>query len=301
VTQRIDIDHPTPVPAPRAEFVGQATAIEQARAVAEVQAAIVVAQQCPRNVHQAVAAMRESCSQRGLAERAFFRFPRAGGAVTGPSIHLARELARCWGNIQYGIAELRRDDDAGLSEMQAYAWDVQTNTRSAQIFIVPHKRDTKDGVKKLTDMRDVYENNANNGARRVREAIFAVLPTWFTEEAKDLCSQTLKDGGGKPLSTRIADAVRLFGALGISQDQLEQKVGRPTEKWTEHDVAQIGVTFKSLQRGEVTRDEEFPPQRVTAAELVGEDEPPAPEPAPEPDADVDRSDEVADLFGGEQE
>jgi hypothetical protein len=57
----------------------------------------------------------------------------------------------------------------------------------------------------LVDMRDIYENNANNGARRLREAIFAILPAWFKEEAKELCSKTLEGGGDKPLAQRIAD------------------------------------------------------------------------------------------------
>lgn len=251
-----------------ADTVTQATAVEQARAVAEVQAAIVVAQQCPRNVTTALQSMRESCAQKALAERAFFKFPRAGATVAGPSVHLARELARCWGNIQYGISELRRDDGSGLSEMQAWAWDVQTNTRSSHTFVVPHRRDTKRGVQQLTDMRDIYENNANNGARRLREAIFNVLPTWFTEEAKDLAAKTIRDGGGKPLAIRIADALKAFDGLGVTADMLDQKVGREAAKWNEFDVAQLLVTYTSLNRGEITIDEEFAPERVTAAEIT---------------------------------
>lgn len=271
----------------RANRLGQATAVEQSRAVAEVQAAIVVAQQCPRSVNDAIAAMRESCQQTALAERAFYRFPRGGQTVTGPSVHLARELARCWGNLQYGIAELRRDDEHGQSEMQAYAWDVQTNTRSVAVFVVPHKRDKRGGPEKLVDMRDIYENNANNGARRLREAIYAILPPWFTEEAKELCSKTLSDGGGKPMAQRIADAVKLFSdSFGVTVDQLEQKLGRARDRWTEHDIAQLTVTFKSLRRGELTVDEEFAPQRVSVGEITGATKPPAP-PARE------RSDELA--------
>lgn len=262
-------------PAPTPVRIGQGTAVEQSRAVAEVQAAIVVAQQCPRNLPAALAEMRQSCQQQALAERAFYRFPRAGGAVSGASVHLARELARCWGNVQYGLIELRRDDEYGQSEMQAFAWDVQTNSRNSSTFVVPHKRDTKDGAKALTDMRDIYENNANNGARRVREAIFAILPPWFVEEAKDLCSQTLRGGGGKPLPQRIADAIKTFDGLGITADRIEQKFGRPSDKWTDHDVAQLLVTYKSLQRGEVTVEDEFPAERVTLAEITR----PVPSPA----------------------
>jgi hypothetical protein len=254
--------------APTPARIGQGTAVEQSRAVAEVQAAIVVAQQCPRNVNAAIAEMRQSCQQKGLAERAFFRYSRGGSTVSGPSVHLARELARCWGNIQYGLAELRRDDEYGESEMQAFAWDVQTNARSSQVFIVPHKRDVKGGPKKLIDLRDIYENNANNGARRLREAIFSVLPAWFVEEAKDICSRTLADGGGRPLPQRIADAIRLFEGMGVTSDRIEQKLGRSSDRWTEYDVAQLAVAYKSIQRGEITIDEEFPAARVTAEEIV---------------------------------
>lgn len=252
----------------RADFVSQSTAIEQARAVAEVQAAIVVAQQNPRDMSRVVTAMRESCSQPGLADRAFFKFPRGGATVAGPSIHLARELARCFGNVQYGINELRRDDVAHYSEMQAWAWDVEQNTRTSTTFVVPHKRDKRGGPEVLTDLRDLYENNANQGARRVREQIFAVLPTWFTEEAKALCAKT-RDGAeaDKPLPARIADAVKAFEEFGVTPDRIEAKVGRPRGSWTAHDVAQLRVSFASLRQGTVSVDEEFPPQRVTAAEL----------------------------------
>src|SRR3954470_15708195 len=99
------------VPAP--QFIGQGTAIEQSRAMAEVQAMIVIAQNCPRSIQTAVAAMRETCAQKALADRAFFKFPRGGSTVSGPSVHLARELARIWGNVTYGVSELRRDDEKG--------------------------------------------------------------------------------------------------------------------------------------------------------------------------------------------
>ncbi|RKN40760.1 hypothetical protein [Streptomyces hoynatensis] len=267
MTQPIERTAPAPAPAPAR--IGQGTAVEQSRAAAEVQAAVVVAQQCPRSLQGALAEMRESCRQTFLAERAFFRYSRAGSTVTGASVHLARELARCWGNVQYGLVELRRDDEFGQSEMQAFAWDVEKNSRNSSTFIVPHRRDTKGGPKQLTDMRDIYENNANNGARRVREAIFAILPPWFVEEAKELCSKTLRDGGGKPLPQRIADAIRVFEGLGITADRIEAKLGRPSAKWTEHDVAQLIVTYKSLQRGEITADEEFPAAPVTAEEITG--------------------------------
>jgi hypothetical protein len=253
----------------------QGTQIEQSRAIAEVQAMVVIAQNTPRDVDRATRAMRDACGRKALAERAFFAFPRAGGQVTGPSIHLARELARVWGNITYGVTELSRDDVKGESEMLAYAWDVETNTRSAHIFINPHARDTKRGRQRLNDLRDIYESNANTGARRVREAIFAVLPAWFAEEAQAVAHDALKAGDGKPLTDRIADAIERFSALGIGGALMVEKVGRSIPDWTPDDVARLGVLYQSLQRGEITTAEAFPDsvhaQRVTADEITGGD------------------------------
>lgn len=253
--------------------IGQGTAVEQTRAAAEVLAAVRVAQDCPRNVPAALAQMRQSCEQTALAERAFYRFNRGGQNVTGPTVHVARELARCWGNIQYGLVELRRDDEYGQSEMQAFAWDVQTNSRVSSTFIVPHVRDTKTGAKKLTDSRDIYEVNSNNGARRVREAIFAILPPWFVEEAKELLNKTLVNGGGVPLAQRIADAIKGFESINVTADQLEAKLDRPSTRWTEHDIATLGVIFKSIQRGEIRTEDEFAPKRITAGDLTADANP----------------------------
>lgn len=257
--------------------VGQATAVEQSRAAAEVHAAILVAQQCPRDMAAAIRNMEQSCAQMELAERAFFRFPRAGQTVTGASVYLAKELARCWGNVQYGVSELRRDDANAQSEMQAYAWDVETNARTSTVFIVPHKRDKKGGPEVLTDMRDIYENNANAGSRRVRECIFGVLPPWYVEKAKNLCSKTIERGDSEtPFAERVAAMVKWFeGKLGVAQDQLERKLERGTATWTEHDLANLRVIGTSLSRGEVNKEDEFPPVRVTTSEIVGDDTEPA--------------------------
>jgi hypothetical protein len=253
----------------RETAASEATKVEQSRAIAEVQSAVVVAQQCPRDVPASLSQMRESCRMLALASRAFFSYRRGGGTISGPSIHLARELARCWGNVQYGISELGRDDERHVSEMSAWAWDVQTNTRSAHTFLVPHKRDTQKGVVPIVDLRDVYENNANMGARRVREAIFSVLPAWYTEEAQQLCQETLEKGDGQTLAARVTKAAELLDAIGVSLDRVEAKVGRRRQEWTAGDVARLGVSYQSIQQGTVSVSEEFPSltKPVTVAEL----------------------------------
>jgi hypothetical protein len=274
-------DHQFAAPAaPAPSFVGQGTAVEQSRAVAEVQAAVIVARQFPRNEAIAVQKMRTAFRQQTLAARSFFRFNRGDGNVNGETIQFARELARCWGNIHHGLNELRRDDAAGESEMQAWAWDLESNERASTTFVVPHVRFTKSsGRKPLEDPRDVYENNTNNGARRLREMIFSVLPDWYREQAKEVANYTLENGqGDQPRSQRIADTIAYFEGLGVTVDQLEEnRAGRASEKWTNLDLAQLRIIFESIKRGEATIDEEFPEQRVTVAEITKQhrEQPPA--------------------------
>ncbi|AGL19526.1 hypothetical protein [Actinoplanes sp. N902-109] len=250
---------PAPVP------VTQTTAVERARAVAEVAAAVQVAQQNPRDMNRAWADMQAACGRLGLAERAFYSVKNRG---TGPSVHLARELARIWGNLDYGVHELHRDDERGMSEIRAYAWDQQTNVRSSRTFQVPHQRMANGKRKPLTDLQDVYLNNQNIGARAVRETILATLPADFVEEAKARCRETIERGDGKPLIERVADMVAAFAGLGVTVPAIERRLERKRGQWTAADVAELRVVFGSIKRQEARIDEEFPPEPVAPAEIT---------------------------------
>lgn len=255
--------------------VTQTTAVEQARAVAEVAAAVQVAQMNPRDMGRAWAEMKAACGRTGLAERAFYTVPNRG--KDKPSVHLARELARIWGNLDYGVHELSRDDVRAVSEVRAFAWDQQTNVRSSRTLQVPHQRMVKNRAtgqqerKPLVDLGDVYLNNQNVGARAVREAIFTVLPADFVAEAQDICRATLRNGDGKPLPERIATMVARFKEeLGVDVRRIETRVGTKRGQWTAVDVAELAIVFGSISRGEARADDEFPAERVTAAEITGQ-------------------------------
>jgi hypothetical protein len=234
----------------------EATRVEQARAVAEVAAAVQVAQMHPRDERNARLAMQAACQRMGLADRAFYSVVNRG---TGPSVHLARELARIWGNIDYGVREMHRDDDLGRSEILAFAWDQQTNSRTSRSFLVPHVRMVRGDRKPLTDVSDIYLNNQNIGARALRMCIFAILPADLVADAEATCRDTLLKGDGKPLQVRIADMVEAFAGHGVTVPRMEQQIGRARGQWTNADVADMTILYGSLSRGEVTADEAFPP------------------------------------------
>jgi hypothetical protein len=271
-----------PITAPGPSNITQTTAVEQARAVAEVAAAVQVAQQNPRDMDRAWREMQAACGRLSLASRAFYAVPNRG---SGPSVHLARELARIWGNLDYGVHELHRDDQRQMSEIRAYAWDQQTNVRSSRTFQVPHARMKGRNRQALTDLGDIYLNNQNIGARAVRESIFTVLPADFVEEAKERCRATIEHGDGKPLVDRVGDMVSAYAGIGVKVPQIEQRLGRKRGQWTAADVADLGVVFRSIGRHETTVDDEFPPERVTAAEITGQTPPTAPPADPPPTDD----------------
>jgi hypothetical protein len=252
---------------------GQGTMVEQARAATEVQAQVYLAREFPRDPKASRARMLEACAQIELAEAAFYSYPRSGETISGLTIVAACELALIWGNIGFGLTELRRDDEYGQSEMHAYAWELETNTRIASTFIVTHTRDTKRGSYRLTDGRDIYEKNTNEGNRRMRAAVLKVLPRWYVLAAERALAETLKrsvQDSDKPLPVQIQEAgSRLFRDYGITAPQIEEKFGRPLSRWTADDLVQLRILGDSLDRREIRLEEAFPQAKVTAEEIAG--------------------------------
>lgn len=251
----------------------EATAIEQARAVAEVAAAVRVARDFPRDEGTARRRMQAACSTQAMADRAFYSLPRAGGRVEGSTVHLARELAGCWGNLDYGIRELRRDDRAGESEMQAWAWDQETNVRSSRSFVVPHARMKGSGPAKrreaLTDLGEIANNNNSVAARAVRETIFTVLPVWFVTEAEGIAAGVLQgDQTEGDWREQIPHVVAGFNSLGVHTAQVEAYVGAPVADWTPQILGGLRVLGGEIQRGEKRVADEFATDERTATTVA---------------------------------
>lgn len=237
-------------------------AIEASRAIAEAQGKLVIAKRFPRDEVQAYAKAMQACQRPTMAEKAFYSFPRGGQVVSGPTIRFAEELARCWGNIDYGIKELSQDD--GKSEMQAYAWDLETNAQSVQNFTNPHQREQGKKMVTLTSQRDIYENNANMATRRLRSRILAILPSWFVEDAVDECKRTLAGKNELPLIDRVKKMVVQFGKLGVSQEQIEIRLKKKIEAMTADDFTEYIGIFNAIKGGESKAAEWFEAPKVAS-------------------------------------
>jgi hypothetical protein len=222
-------------------------AIESQRAVAEVQAAMLIAKKFPRNQAQAWEQVMETCKRKEFAESASYSFPRGRETVSGPSIRLAEELARAWGNIEFGIRELAVYEDG--TEVEAYCWDVEQNTRSKQTFRVPHERHTRQGVTKLSDPRDIYEQNANMGARRLRSRILAIIPPDMVAAAERQCKETRLGRTDTPLAVRVQQTVAGFAKLQISVAHIERRLGHGLDSILPDEFDELLTIYHSLKDG----------------------------------------------------
>lgn len=242
-------------------------AIEASRAIAEAQGKLVIAKRFPRDEVEAYAKAMEACQRPTMAAKAFYSFPRGGQTVEGPTIRFAEELARCWGNIDYGIKELSQDD--GKSEMQAYAWDLETNAQSVQNFTNPHQREQGKKMVNLTSQRDIYENNANMATRRLRSRILAILPSWFVEDAIEECKKTLAGRNDTPLIDRVKKMVVAFAKIGVTQEQIERRLKKKIDTMNADDFVEYTGIYNAIKHGESKIAEWFESDPI-ASDLTNE-------------------------------
>lgn len=219
---------------------------EQQRSIAEIQGAMVIAKKFPRDQVQAMDKILTACTRPSLAEGALYSYSKGGSEVTGPSIRLAEAIAQSWGNMQFGIREL--DQRNGESTVEAYAWDVENNTRQVKVFQVPHLRYTKRGSYRLEDPRDIYELVANQGARRLRACILGVIPGDVIESAVRQCEVTLNTSADTSPEA-IKKMVAAFGEFGVTSDMIQQRIQCRLEAIRPAQIVQMKKIYASLRDG----------------------------------------------------
>ena len=218
----------------------------QQREIAEVQAAMVIAKRFPRDPIAACDRIMQACTRPALAEGALYSYSRGGSEITGPSIRLAEVAAQSWGNVQFGIRELEQRN--GESTVEAFAWDVETNTRQVKVFQVPHIRHTKSGARRPEDPRDIYELVANQGARRLRACILGVIPGDVIEAAVRQCEDTLH-ANADISPDGLKRLVAAFEKFGVTQAQIEKRCQCRLEAIRPAQIVQLRKVHASLKDG----------------------------------------------------
>lgn len=259
--------------------------VEGERAIAETKSAILLAKNFPRDQRAAFERIISACQRESLANGAIYAYARAGTNISGPSIRLAEAIAQNWGNIQYGVRELERGANESLVE--AFAWDCETNVRTNKIFTVKHLRNTKQGTKRLTDERDIYELVANNGARRLRACILSVIPGDVVDEAVKQCQKTITTHLNIDAEA-IKKLVGAFEELGVTKAQIEARIQRSVSAIEPAQFVKMREIYASIKDGmsgpadwfEPVEEEKKPAKASTAEKALAALEKPKKEPAP---------------------
>jgi len=226
------------------------TEVKAQREASEIQAMVFMAKQFPRNQIQAADRIINACTRQTLADSAVYSYPRGGQNIEGPSIRLAEVLAQNWGNLDFGIRELSQEN--GVSTVEAYAWDLETNVRQAKVFQVVHKRVSKGGAKTLTDPRDIYEMVANQGSRRLRACILSVIPGDIVEAALSQCSITQAVSVGKTpeeVQETIRKMVAVMSKFGITTENIQDRYQCRIEAIRPAQIVELRKIHTSLKDG----------------------------------------------------
>ena len=253
-----------------------ATAMSTTREAQEVQAAVFMAKRYPRDENMALARIARTCQRRGLAEKAIYSYPKGGQNVTGPSIRLAEAISQAWGNIQSGVVEL--EQRPGESVCMSYCWDLETNTRDTKIFTVSHSIQTKKGSKMLTDPREIYEHVANQGARRKRACILAVIPKDVVDSAMEACQKTLASAQKEPLIDRLRKMVNVFQTeFSVPLECIEKYMGYKLDSFTEMDMNTLRGVYTAIRDGASKREDYFDLPKAQSPSALPEPEKAEPE------------------------
>ena len=221
-------------------------AIEQERAIAEAQGQLILAKKFPRDLTSAHAELMTACKSVAFAGQAFYTVPNRG---SGPSIRFAEEVARVYGNFQYGHRELSRHN--GKSEVEVFAWDMQNNNRSIRQITVDHVQYTRSsGNKAIVDPSDIDNKIANVASKQMRGRILALMPKWLVAEAIDECKKTLLGNNSEPLETRVRRMTQAFSnQFGIKTTHLEKYLKHSLDTIMLEELVELQGVFNALREG----------------------------------------------------
>ena len=243
------------VPAYEPQPTSNLVSVQEQRAIQEVQGKMAIAKRFPRDPFRAHKMIMKECESLGIAGGAVYAYPRGRERVEGPSIRLAEVIARHWGNMECGIEEVSQTP--GVSQMRAWAIDFETNFSDVKTFTVKHERKARGKISKMEDPRDVYEHTANLATRRKRACMLSIIPSWIIDEAVIRCKETVKKGISENLDERVRKLVVAFGKMGITEKQIETRLGYKFENINADDFVDLRNVYASIKDGIGKREEFF--------------------------------------------
>jgi len=227
----------------------------------EIQSAVVLAKRFPRDEDAAFQKLMKACSRTSFAEDAEYSFPRGNkfnedtqkwekNFVNGPSVNLAREGARVWGNMRHGTVVVT--DNENERTIKSFAWDLETNARV----------EAEDSFRKLIfrkkegwvkpDERDLRELTNRRAAILKRNCILEILPKDLIEDALARCRETLRSDAAKDPDSARKKVLLAFSDLNVTAEMLAAYLGHPVAQCSPAEIANLRAVYKSIADGNTT-------------------------------------------------
>lgn len=246
---------------------------EQDKAAIDVQ--ISTAKAYPRNITKATTnAVAIATLDFESADRCNYALKRGDKIITGPSVHLAKILAQCWGNMRIDAKVVSIDDRQITSE--AVCFDLENNLAiKTQIkrSIMQHEwiNGKRSGrmIRMNDDMITVIGNASNSIA--MRNAILSVIPRGVVDKAynavKRLIAGELNDKDKLTAATKKTfDYFK--DTYGVTEKEVLDAIKKAAvEHITPDDIVILRGFETAIKGGDSSFESIFRPKKTPPAEI----------------------------------
>jgi hypothetical protein len=188
-------------------------------------------------------------------ENWYYRFPVKDRGrqswIEGPSIKLANDLSRIYGNCSIDVRALDIGDhwmyyarftdlETGFNTMRAYQQDKGQQTIK-----------TKDAERSMAIAFQIGQSKA------IRNVIVNALGT-FADFAMEEAKGKIVERVGQKIEEYRTRVIGRLDDMNIDVERVEAAVGRTAETWLAHDIAKIIAELQSIKDGMSTANELYP-------------------------------------------
>lgn len=186
--------------------------------------------------------------------------PGGRALIKGMSIGGAEMIARNWGNCTIGVTT----EVDGLQHwvFKARFIDYEAGYVSERLY---RQRKTESHSERMDADRLLDIAFQIGQSKAIRNAIDHGIPAWLVNEAMKAATD-VADKRYENVPESLDRFRRHAKKIGITEKQLEDKIGRPLKEWTKFDCVELASVFRAIQENVVTAADEFPPTETAVEE-----------------------------------
>jgi len=190
--------------------------------------------------------------------------PTGKSLIEGVSIDGAMILARNWGNCAVPI---------GLEADAPQHWvlsadfvDLETGFNVRRLF---RQRKNQKSSGKMDAERSLDIAFQIGQSKAQRNVILKAMPEWLVTQALDAARDSA-EGKYKDVKKHAPRFIDRFKAMGVTEEQLERKLGRKVAYWEPRDLVTLAAIGRAIKDRQTTVEHEFAEERADEAQAATE-------------------------------